>query len=97
MTGYDNTNRGIVGKNTRKAKDTDADITGSINVDGKDYWLNGWQKTNSRDGSKFYSLSVKPKEPRQEPAAPAGGGYSADKTKRVAPAFDAPGDDDIPF
>lgn len=96
MADYDNTNRGIIGKNARKSKDTDADITGSINVDGTDYWLNGWQKTNSRDGSKFYSLSVKPKEARQEQQS---GGYSADKTKRVAPAFDTSNDagDSIPF
>lgn len=57
----DQTNRGTIGKNTRKSKDTDADISGQINVDGKDYWINGWQKKNGQDGSTFYSLSVKPK------------------------------------
>jgi hypothetical protein len=63
---YDNTNRGTIATNTRKSKDTDADITGSINIDGKEFWLNGWKKTNSRDSSTFYSLSVKPKEARRE-------------------------------
>lgn len=62
----DNTNRGTIGKNTRKSKDTDADIAGQINVDGKEYWINGWQKKNSQDGSTFYSLSVKPKQPRRQ-------------------------------
>lgn len=61
---YDNRNRGTIAKNDRKSKDTDADITGSINVNGQEFWLNGWQKTNSRDGSKFYSLNVKPKQER---------------------------------
>lgn len=71
MSNYDNTNRGIIGKNNRKEQDSHPDITGSINVDGGEYWVNGWQKTNSRDGSKFYSLSVKPKEARQPKSEPA--------------------------
>lgn len=58
---YDNTNTGILGKNKRKESDKHPDITGSINVEGKDYWLNGWQKTNAN--GTFYSLSVKPKAP----------------------------------
>jgi hypothetical protein len=95
----DNTNRGTIAKNTRKTQDTHPDIAGSINVEGKEYWLNGWQKTNSQDGSKFYSLSVKPKEERQPAAS-----YSQDKSQRrvrPAPAFELqeePTDDDeIPF
>lgn len=44
----------------------DADIAGQINVDGKEYWINGWQKKNGQDGSTFYSLSVKPKQPRRQ-------------------------------
>jgi hypothetical protein len=85
----DQTNRGTIAKNARKTLDTHPDIAGSINVEGKDYWINGWQKTNSQDGSKFYSLSVKPKEERQpaasqRPVAPA-----------ASPSFDE--GDDIPF
>lgn len=53
-------NTGILSKNQRKEKDTHPDITGSINVDGKDYWLSGWAKTGSN--GTFYSLSVKPKD-----------------------------------
>jgi hypothetical protein len=82
---YDNTNKGVLGKNTRKEQDTHPDITGSINVDGRDYWLNGWQKTNSKDGTTFYSLSVKPKEARQD-APVQSGGFSS-----------GPSDDTIPF
>ena len=81
---YDNTNKGSLGKNTRKTEPNHPDITGSLNVDGRDYWINGWQKTNSTDGSKFYSLSVKPKEAR---GAPREAGFSS------GPADDA----DIPF
>lgn len=66
MTQYDNTNRGTISKNSRKEQDSHPDIAGSINVDGVDYWINGWQKTNSNDGSKFYSLTVKPKQERSQ-------------------------------
>lgn len=82
---YDNTNRGTIGKNTRKTEENHPDIAGSINVDGKDYWLNGWHKTNSQDGTTFYSLTVKPKEARAaQPANGAGFSTGAD-------------DDPIPF
>lgn len=67
---YDNTNRGTIAKNDRKTEDKHPDIAGSINVNGQDFWLNGWLKENSRDGSKFYSLTVKPKESRQTNAEP---------------------------
>lgn len=88
---YDNTNRGTIAKNTRKTEDSHPDIAGQINVDGKDYWINGWQKTNSRDGSKFYSLSVKPKEARQEQPEQA-----ARRTAANPPDFGG-NDDGIPF
>ena len=90
----DTTNRGTIAKNTRKTETTHPDIAGQINVEGKDYWLNGWLRTNANDGSKFYSLSVKPKEAKTSP--------SADKPqRRPAPAFELreePTDDDsVPF
>jgi uncharacterized protein (DUF736 family) len=62
MTQYSNENRGSLSKNKRKEQDNHPDYTGSINVDGRDYWLNGWLKTNGQTGEKFFSLSVKPKE-----------------------------------
>jgi hypothetical protein len=102
---YDNTNKGTIAKNARKTQESHPDITGSINVDGRDFWINGWQKTNGQDGSKFYSLSVKPKEARQEASAPPARQYPADKASRRVPApepaFDptgfSPADDDIAF
>lgn len=57
---YDNTNRGSLFDNDKKEKETHPDFTGSINVDGKEYWLNGWKKT-SKTGKRFFSLSVNPK------------------------------------
>ena len=62
---YDNTNRGTLGRNKRREKDSHPEYTGKINVDGRDYWLSGWVKESN--GEKFFSLSVKPKEAKAEP------------------------------
>ena len=61
---YDNTNRGALFRNNRKEQDSQPDHTGSINIDGKEYYLNAWIKT-SQNGNKFFSLSVKPKDAKQ--------------------------------
>ena len=61
---FDNTNRGTIAKNAHKTEDKHPDIAGTVNVEGKDFWINGWLKKNSRDGSSFYSLTVKPKQER---------------------------------
>ena len=79
-------NRGTIAKNTRKTDDKHADISGSINVEGKDYWISGWLRTSGADGGKFYSLSVKPKEARAA-------SYPKDKASRNID----PADDDQPF
>lgn len=84
---YDNRNKGTLAKNDRKTEDKHPDIAGQINVEGVDYWLNGWLKTNSRDGSKFYSLSVKMKD-GDRPVKP--------QTPAAVVFGDSP-DDDIPF
>lgn len=57
---YDNTNRGAMFKNDRKEKDTHPDLGGTINVEGRDFFINAWKK-ESRKGVPFYSLSVKEK------------------------------------
>jgi len=64
-TGYDNTNRGVLfNERDKKVKDEDRDYNGTLNVEGTEYWLSGWIKTSKKDGRKFLSLSVKPKQNR---------------------------------
>lgn len=57
---YDNTNRWTLNKNSDKQEKTHADYKGSINVNGVEYWLNGWIK-NGPNGP-FISGTLKPKE-----------------------------------
>lgn len=91
---YDNTNRGVIGANPRKTKETQPDITGKLNVDGREYYLDGWKKTGA--SGTFYSLSVKLKD----------GTAPSPKPKQSAPPADfsdlgyggtANPDSDIPF
>lgn len=60
---YDNTNRGALFRNDEKDPndDKDRDYSGSLNVDGTDYWISGYVRT-SKSGKKYLSLSVKPKQ-----------------------------------
>jgi uncharacterized protein (DUF736 family) len=60
MADFDNTNRGSLFKNEKKEEEKHPDMTGSINIDGTEYWISGWKKT-SKAGSGFISLSVRPK------------------------------------
>lgn len=57
---YNNDNRGALFKNDQKKQDNHPDYSGSINVDGRDYYLSAWVK-DGKNG-KFFSMSVKPKD-----------------------------------
>jgi hypothetical protein len=69
---YDNTNRGSIWPNKKKRPDKqDADFTGSINVNGVEYWLNAWKrKEGASPDSPSLSFTVRPKDEQpgqQEP------------------------------
>jgi hypothetical protein len=73
MTTYDNTNSGLLAKNDKQGNESRPDYRGSINVDGREYWLSAWIK-QGRDGTKlagqkYMSLSVQPKGDWGTPAA----------------------------
>ena len=87
MTQYNNTNRGQIWGNDKKEKDTHPDFKGTINVEGKEFWLSAWKrKPDSHPKAPALSFSVQPKE-GQEPQQPA---------QPVQPAAET-AFDDIPF
>ena len=102
---YDNTNSGLLAKNQRKEQDNHPDYTGSINVDGQDYWLSAWIKEGREgtklEGQKYFSLSVRPKDAQPQRRAPAPA--PAPRAPAPAPRRQQSGtrfddmEDDIPF
>jgi hypothetical protein len=53
-------NTGSIWANDKKENDTHPDRTGSIMVNGVEFWLSGWLR-KTKDGKPFMSLSVRPK------------------------------------
>jgi hypothetical protein len=53
---FDRTNSGAIFANDRKRSETDPDRTGSLNVEGREFFINGWLK-KSRDGKPYLSLT----------------------------------------
>ena len=89
MSEYDNTNRGAVWRNDRKETDSHPDFKGSIDVEGVEYWLSGWQKKPSdKENAPVVKFQIQKKEAKQAPKD-----YGSTETK---PAQDD-GFDDIPF
>ena len=86
MTQYDNTNRGVLFINDRKERDSQPDRTGSINIEGVEYFLDGWIKDGAK--GKFLSLSVKRKDKQPEASAPA---RAAARPPAPAPRMTRPG------
>ena len=85
MTSYDNTNRGAAWGNKEKTKDTQPDLKGSINVEGKDYWVSVWKrKADANPAAPAISFALTEKE-NQAVEPPA------------EPVADTNLDDDIPF
>ena len=95
---YDNTNSGIMYRNENRKTDKHPEFTGSINVEGVDYWLSGWvnegREGGKMEGKKYFSIKVNPKEQR----APASGSptRTTGSNYRGTYASDDFGDD-IPF
>lgn len=92
---YDNTNRGVLFLNDRKEKDSHPDRKGSINIDGKEYWLSGWDKVTAKGDT--ISLSIQAKDDAPKAAQRAGKMASAaSAAKSAAPDRDEH-EDDMPF
>jgi len=82
MMEYDNTNRGAIWKNDKKETEKHPDFTGSLNVEGVEYWVSAWKrKPGGSEKAPALSFNIKLKEEAQKP------------NQSVEPEFD----DDIPF
>jgi len=85
---YDNTNRGSIWKNEKKESETHPDFTGSLNVNGTEYWVSAWKrKPDQSDKAPALSFTVKPKD-----GAPAKKASTGTKSTSSADF-----EDDIPF
>lgn len=63
MNDFDNTNRGAIWPNDRKSQDTHPDYTGSINIEGTEYFLDAWKKPEgAADRAPVLKFSVKRKD-----------------------------------
>jgi hypothetical protein len=62
----DNDNFGTLGKNRNPKSADSPPYTGSCQINGKEYWISGWVRENKTDGSKFFSLSFRKKEPKRD-------------------------------
>lgn len=84
---YDNTNSGMLARNERRTTDKHPEYSGSINVEGVDYWLSAWvnegKAGGKMEGKKYFSLKLNRKE----------GGTSTGRSA-AEPRIDL---DDIPF
>lgn len=101
---YDNTNSGILTANTRQ-RDGKQDPThqGSINIDGKEYWLSAWVNTGKEGGKlagqRYFSIKARPKDQPQN----QGFDMKAAEQKELAKGSTRDAvlagefDDDIPF
>lgn len=53
---YDNTNRAILFPNQRKQSDKHPDLTGTLNIDGKEHFFDAWIRW---DGDQIKNVSCK--------------------------------------
>lgn len=86
---YDNTNRGQIWGNKKKESEKHPDYTGTLNVEGVEYWVSGWKrKEGAHEKAPALSFSIKRKEEDSKPAQPA---------KQAAKQSNDNFEDDIPF
>ena len=67
MTQYDDTNKGQIWKNDQKQTDSHPDFKGSLNVDGKEYWVSAWKRSpdaNPKAPALRFSIQAKEVKPQ---------------------------------
>lgn len=85
----DNTNRGAIWPNKKKEKETHPDFTGSLNVDGAEFWVNAWKrKDGAPSNAPSLSFTIRSKDQQSEAPAPK---------RQTGGISDRAMDDEIPF
>jgi hypothetical protein len=86
---YDNTNSGMLARNENRKTDSHPEYTGTLNVDGVDYWVSAWvnegKPGGKMEGKKYFSIKINRKE------------QSGGSVSRPAPTGFRDDFDDIPF
>jgi len=81
-TEYDNTNRGSIWKNHKRETDKHPHLTGTLNVEGKEFWVSAWVKDkNANPKAPELTLSIREK----------------DRQDNIVPFQPAVEDDDLPW
>ena len=62
--------KGSLSRNQKRETDRHPEFKGSCMVAGREYWLAAWVREGD-DGSKYFSLSFKEKEPKPAPGSQA--------------------------
>lgn len=63
---YDNTNSGMMARNENRKTDKHPEFSGSLNVEGTDYWVSAWvnegKPGGKMEGKKYFSIKINRKE-----------------------------------
>ena len=90
---YDNTNSGMIARNENRKTDKHPEFTGSLNVEGVDFWVSAWvnegREGGKMEGKKYFSLKISRKEQSVRGAPPISSGHPKPDTGFI--------DEDIPF
>jgi hypothetical protein len=94
MSAYDNKNRGSIWKNEKKELDTHPDFTGSLDVNGVQYWVNAWKrKEGAGERSPALTFSIRPKDQQSISQQAVAKIRKPDPISSGRPPFD----DEVPF
>lgn len=71
---YDNTNSGMITRAENRKSDSHPEFTGSLNVEGVDYWVSAWvnegKPGGKMEGKKYFSIKINRKERSNNAPAP---------------------------
>ena len=71
MTDYDDNNRGQIWPNDKEGNEKRPDFTGSLNVEGVEYWVSGWKrKEGANPKAPSLSFSIQKKEEKKTENVP---------------------------